>query len=341
VRAEAIDAASSSLAVFAVGFPLRGYSMTLPNFLIIGAAKSGSTWLAHMLRKHPDIYLPPAEAVEIWYFDRESRLKKGLRWYEQHFAAADGKRAIGEKTPTYYWIHNAPPRYDLFFRGRRSADRHLPDVHRRIHQTLPHVRLIAVLRNPVERAISEINQFIRDRRLSLGMSLDDYLMGKGRDLISESGVMERGRYYDHLKAYQECFEPGQMLVLIYEEDVVQRPEVGLRKACEFLAVDSSFEFSGMREKVGGAPPRSALRITLGYYLPFLRSIARQVRPVRRLMQRADALLLPAWKARPSDAVVRALHRLYAEDNERLFQLLKRGLPSAWRLDSVMRTDAQR
>ena len=189
-----------------------------------------------------------------------------------------------------------------------------------------------MLRDPVTRAISELNQFIRDRRLSLRMSLDDYLIGKGRDLIGESGVIERGKYYDQLRAYQEYFDPAQMLVLIYEEDVVHHPEAGLRKVCEFLGVDSSFEFLGMRERVGGAPPRSVLRINLGYYLPFLRTIARHVRPVRRLMRRADGLL-PAWKARPSDAVVRELYRLYAEDNQRLFRLLQRRPPAAWQLDS--------
>ena len=72
----------------------------LPNLLIIGAQKCGTTWLARMLGQHPDVFMAEEE---IHFFDRAHNFARGTAWYESHFAAAAGQSAVGEKTPDYLW----------------------------------------------------------------------------------------------------------------------------------------------------------------------------------------------------------------------------------------------
>src|SRR5262249_40448697 len=77
-------------------------SMASPNFIIIGAQKSGTTWLARHLRNHPEVFLVRGE---IHFFDKDFNFARGRDWYESQFAAATTHRAIGEKTPEYLWAN--------------------------------------------------------------------------------------------------------------------------------------------------------------------------------------------------------------------------------------------
>jgi hypothetical protein len=76
----------------------------LPNFLVIGAAKSGTTSLAHYLRSHPQVYLAD---FELLYFTAERRWRLGQAWYQAQFKRAKDEIAVGEKSPSYQgetWI---------------------------------------------------------------------------------------------------------------------------------------------------------------------------------------------------------------------------------------------
>ncbi|MGH7629885.1 MAG: sulfotransferase family protein, partial [Gemmatimonadales bacterium] len=177
--------------------------MALPNFLIIiGAQKAGTTWLAYQLRQHPDVFMP---SREVHFFDSAGNFEKGLAWYEGHFEDARGKRVIGEKTPEYCWV------------GGRGPG-HLPEVHRNIHAALPEVRLIMILRNPVDRAVSHLTHLIRAGQVGPLERVDDLLVGRRRQLVTDIGVIDRGRYVYQIAAFRELFDPRQLLVLVYEED---------------------------------------------------------------------------------------------------------------------------
>src|SRR4051812_23905676 len=113
-------------------------SPPLPNFLVIGVEKGGTTWLHAQLKKHPQIFLP--DTKEIHFFNKYSSnlierdyFKLGIGWYLDFFKPYNGQRAIGEVTPMYICDSEAPLR---------------------IQKTLLSVRLIAILRNPVDRAYS-------------------------------------------------------------------------------------------------------------------------------------------------------------------------------------------
>lgn len=278
--------------------------MPVPNFLIIGAQKSGTTWLAGNLEQHPEVFMP---AHEIHYFDKDYNFTKGMSWYEKHFAAVKNQKAIGEKTPDYLWANG------------RGVEGHLPDVHRNIYSALPDVKLIAVLRNPVNRAVSAVNHIINSARISPLHDIDDLLVGDKQHLVQGHGIIDCGRYCRQIRAYLELFDRDQLLILIFEEEVVQDPDSALRKVCEFLEIDPSFEFQDKkrRRNVGS----SKMALVVGYYLPFLR-------PFFRLLGH----YLPATKNRPSEPTIRELYRMYQEENEKLFDLLGRRIVS-WEIDA--------
>ena len=109
------------------------HTQKLPNFLCIGAERSGTTWLYEVLKIHPEVYLYPY-IKEINFFSEH--YQKGLNWYKQFFNGSrkSSYKAIGDISPQYF---------------------HEKEAASRIAQDLPNIRLILFLRNPVNRAFSE------------------------------------------------------------------------------------------------------------------------------------------------------------------------------------------
>ena len=284
--------------------------MTLPNFLIIGAQKAGTSWLGRQLDQHPEIFCYPKE---IHFFDKDYNYARGLGWYEEHFRAARPYKAIGEKTPDYLWANG------------QGCEGHLPEVHNNVHVSVATAKLIVILRNPVDRAISAVRHIIRSGRVSPFQRIDDLLAGDKQELLTGHGVIEYGHYAEQLEAYYELFSPNQFLILIFEEDIVNQPAHGLRKVCEFLEVDPGYAFSGLTERVNEG--RFSLPgAVVNYYLPMLRRVG-------NLLNRHLPPYRPDW-LRPSQATVEKFYRHYAPHNERLFALLGRDIP-AWRQSQII------
>lgn len=221
------------------------------DFLIIGAQKAGTTWLRDMLRQHPEIHMP---AREIHFFNKEENLDRGLGWYEDHFEEGRPDQLCGEKTPNYLWV-NCP---------ERGTD--VPGSHERIARCLPHARLIAILRDPVERAISAYNHHLRRARFPPHATMAEAVLGRYRDIAERHGVLSMGRYHLQLASYLEVVDANRILVLEFEEDVKERPGDGLQKVCAFLGVDSTFEFEN-RTEPKNVREETALEVWARYWLP--------------------------------------------------------------------------
>lgn len=272
----------------------------LPDFLILGAQKSGTSWLAEMLGQHPEVCMAPRE---IHFFDKGQAFAKGTAWYEEHFQHCIGAKRVGEKTPDYF----AP---DLAL-----AEDHQPGIHHRIKAVLPDARFVLVLRDPVDRAVSAAQHVVRTGRASPLRSLDSLLVGRGRRWTDPHGVIEYGFYMRHLEAFLQLYPRDRFLVLVYEEDVARKPAEALRRTCEFLDVDSGFIFQGMDKRVN--PMRgSRAGLAVAYHTPF--------KGVGRWLDRR----LDADKRKPSPETVARLQEIYAPENERLFEFLGRRIP-AW------------
>ena len=111
-------------------------------------------------------------------------------------------------------------------------------MHERVHDLLPDARLLVVLRDPVTRAVSAVQHIVRSGRVSPLHSIDDLLVGPKAHLVEGHGVLSYGDYAEQLEQWLELYPPEQLVVLIYEEDVVENPERGLARACAHLGVDA-------------------------------------------------------------------------------------------------------
>lgn len=216
--------------------------MTLPNFLIIGTGRSGTTSLYHYLRQHPQVFMSRIKETNFFAFEGNPDPQlfpiQSLRAYEALFSAATGHRAIGEASP-------------LYFVRPTAADR--------IKQQIPHARLILIVRNPAERAYACHLDAVRrgTERRSLAEALHAYRNG-GRDGSS----FDDGFYSGNLRRYLDRFGRDQLAVHLYE-DFASAPGATVRRIFRFLDVDDGFvPDTSMRHNPSGLPRRKMLELVV-------------------------------------------------------------------------------
>lgn len=214
-------------------------STKLPNFLIIGAAKSGTSSLWDYLRQHPDIYMPINKEPNFFAFqgktpdfhgpDDDARIFAKLYQYSitefedyaDLFKDAAQESAIGEASVRY-----------LYF----------PDSASRIQQYLPNVKLIVMLRNPIERLYSHYCMNVGMyglEPLSLRQALTEETNRKNARWGWDWHYVSIGRYYEQLKRYYTRFPANQIRVFLYE-DFCQNTLTVVKEIYDYLGVNSSF-----------------------------------------------------------------------------------------------------
>ncbi|NET33508.1 MAG: sulfotransferase [Cyanothece sp. SIO1E1] len=207
--------------------------MKLPNFLIIGVEKSGTTSIYNYLKQHPQIYMSPVKETNFleknWEeIDAEIRAKINLERvrsgrkeridtfdkYCQLFEAATDEIALGEVSPNY------------LFHYQSSSERILKYV--------PHAKLIAMLRNPVERAYSDYLMHVRDV-IGTTRSLSEQLQYRS----NSSFTLRKGLYSEPLEYFFAKFNRDQIKIYLYE-DFCQDPIGIMQDMYRFIGVDDAF-----------------------------------------------------------------------------------------------------
>jgi hypothetical protein len=187
----------------------------IPNFLIIGAAKSGTSSLYGLLRQHPQVFM--SKKKEINFFGSDNNFQKGWDWYESFFAGSESALAIGEATPAY------------------TSRTENPKVVKRIADSLPGIKMIYIVRHPIRRIESFWRfRFIKAPDLSINQMV--------REESLKPWHIDRSRYWFQLSAYREYFRDDQILVLFFE-DFKADPVRTLRQCFEFIGVDPTIEIS--------------------------------------------------------------------------------------------------
>lgn len=231
---------SNRLRIRQLALPYRlasARSRRLPDFLILGAQRSGTSSLHAYLAQHPEII--SGLGKEIHFFDGGlnpdvDNYELGLDWYRAHFPRARERTRTFEASPLYLFNPLAPSR---------------------IRALLPNVRMIVLLRNPVERAISHYyfqkskgrepldmrEAFSEEEsRLRRSWLQRDY---KHKEFVIHS-YKARGLYVQQLERYFACFDRQQLLV-ISSERLLADPARQLRRIYEFIEVDPSFTNSDL------------------------------------------------------------------------------------------------
>lgn len=227
----------------------------MPDFLIIGAQRSGTTSLYRYLTQHPEVL--PALEKETHFFDLQHH--RGLGWYASRFcpAALRGRQFITGEASPYYLFH--------------------PRVPALVRAVLPDVRLIAILRDPAERAISHHAHVVRQglETLPLAEALArecERLAGEHERLLADAGYHSsshqhhsyraRGRYAEQLLRWLALF-PTEQLCVLWFEDLVAQPAQVLATVCAFLSLrDHRFDTSTRHNDAPRAPADPALRRAL-------------------------------------------------------------------------------
>lgn len=299
--------------------------MTLPNFLIIGAAKSGTTSLYRYLQQHPQIYMnvkEPSffalEGQEVRYAgpgDQDGFVRKvviTLDDYEALFQGVTDEVAYGEASVLYLYS---------------------PEAAKRIQHYIPGVKLIAILRNPVDRAFSSYLHLRRDGRepitnFSQALLAEDERIA--RNWQHQWHYTQLGYYYIQLKRYFDLFPSEQIAIYTYEE-FKSSPAKMLQAIFQFIGVNSDFMPDiSMKYNVSGAPKSSALQ----EFLTKPNIIRNALRPfIPQEVRHRFGTKIRAWnvttdKPELSFETRKYLLNLYKKDILQLESLIKRDL-SHW------------
>lgn len=238
--------------------------MTLPNFLILGAGKAGTTSLHYYLQQHPQIYMCPQKETCFFAYEGKTVRFEGpgdrelinrqaitrLDTYQQLFAGVTEETAIGEACPLYL--------YDASLAAER------------IHHYIPHAKLIAILRNPVDRAFSSYLMQVREGREPLDFAA---AIAAEEARIQQNWSWGRytqvGFYGKQLRHYFERFPASQIQIYLYE-DLQQTPQKMLQDIFTFLDVDATFQPDmTLRHNISGLPQNSTLHHALSTLHAFL------------------------------------------------------------------------
>ncbi|MBA3806810.1 MAG: sulfotransferase [Solirubrobacterales bacterium] len=227
------------------------------DFIIIGAQKAGTTSLFEYLRNHPDLQLP--DGKEAPFFSHASAYERGWEDYIlKTFALTESDARWGTATPQYMvgglWEQPNPA-------GENGYDERT--VPRRIYEQLPQVRLIAILRDPAERARSHHRMSVMNdiEQRPFAQAIDDLLRPEAlaearREPREITGYVTWGEYGRILTGYLDVFPRDQILVL-FTDELEREPERLLRRIYEFLGVRADFMPAnvGERYRVGGSDRR--------------------------------------------------------------------------------------
>ncbi len=275
--------------------------MSLPNFICLGASKSGTTTLCDILRQHPEIYIPSFK--EPHFFDIPENYKNGIDWYKKNYYRNALAKVIADFTPSYFFDKEAPKRIFESLGGK--------------------VKFVVILRNPVDRAYSHYLHSKRDdhedlefkeaiqhesSRLKQYEESGDYLSYLRQSYVSQ------GLYYDMLARYLEYFSLDNFLFIQFEEEFIKHREETIIKILNFLEIKNFNLKTDIKSNPASKEKSKTLKRIMkktGWWRKILKFLVpsiqlRQI--IRNKIQRANIIEIKAGKL--SDDLKKEIYRNY-------------------------------
>lgn len=289
------------------------------DFFVIGAMKAGTTSLHYYLKEHPGLFLPIEK--EVPFFAMDELYERGMDWYlDEFFAKAGAKQLIGTVSPPY--MLNA-------------------EVPERIYKALPHVKLIALLRDPICRAKSQYKMLVR-------------AFGERRsfaEAISVGGqYVTAGEYGKILDQYLKFF-PREQLLVLFTEDLEVDPAAVLSRIYSFLGIDGRFVSASLERH--NTSTGSRRRPFARFAANFVHTYSRPLHPfIRKLVPERYTRRFGKWSilyrsnvkdpATISVALTKEQERIlahrYLEDLDKLEVIVKQPIPWRKHLETLARDD---
>lgn len=194
--------------------------MRLPDFLIVGAAKSGTTTLYEYLCRHPDIFMSTPKEPE--FFARDENYARGIEWYSSLFNSAQPQQICGEAST----IYTRSPQF--------------PHTAARIARHIPHAKLIYIMRHPVDRAYSHYVQCIKTaqnkrEQLEVRETFEDWIQ-------RDTTFIDSSKYLWQIERYLPFF-PRESFLFLTLEDLIENRSATLMRVFQFLGVNATRDSS--------------------------------------------------------------------------------------------------
>jgi hypothetical protein len=262
------------------------------DFMIIGAPKAGTTSLFEYLKTHPEVHLPSWKETN---FFLDPRYQRGVEWYlDWVLGEAKAGEVCGEASVRYMagtpWLvsDEEAERAEIPAEYADAPERVVPT---RIRGALPDVKIIALLRDPIKRCVSEYGMAVlRDiEHRSLDEAIRTLLqpdqLEKARAYFTDTTCyIAQSEYGRVLKPFFEAFPEDQLLVL-FTDELAKNPQGVVQKVCKFLGVDDEF-----------VPPNLGVRYLKGATRPRVRFL--DIPRLSRVL-RGNERLRAAWRRLPS------------------------------------------
>lgn len=244
-----------------------------PNFLCVGVQKAGTTTLHDILKQHPDIYLPKLK--EAHFFDWPERYKKGIQWWlGAFFGDYCDEKIMGVITPEYLYYEEVPEK---------------------IYQDLGgDIKIIIILRNPVDRAYS--HYLMSKRRSYETLSFEDAILAEPERIRqgdferNHFSYIDRGRYAAQLKRYYALFKHENIKVLIFERDIKNNIDETIEEIEAFLGVEQLLLNTKFESNIAREPKNEALNQVL-HSRSLIRKIIGKLIPFRNAKRKIKQLLI--------------------------------------------------
>jgi len=204
--------------------------MSLPNFMCIGAAKSGTTTLYDILKKHPEIFIPAFK--EPHFFDIPENYNNGIEWYEKNYFRNINKKIIADFTPSYFFEKQAPERI--------------------FNDLGKDIKFVILLRHPVDRAYSHYLHSVRDKNEDIGFEeamrkednrIDKFI--KNKDYLSylRNSYYHQGLYGEMIERYLQYFSLDNFLFIHFENEfIIDRKNV-IDKLLIFIGLETEINLN--------------------------------------------------------------------------------------------------
>jgi hypothetical protein len=276
--------------------------MPVPSFVVAGTQKAATTWLYECMNEHPNVYVPTTKELHFFCEQRlcdKSRSGLGMDWYLNQFNCEQPYQATGEFSIDYMYY---------------------PDIASKLQTINPSMKVIFILRDPVDRAYSAYWMRRRNRRDCPPFS---------HYVHEDSEYVSRGFYCRQIERYRAFFPDDQLKILVYE-DIAKDPYAFLSNVFRFIGVDPDFRPPSGAQLIAETKQISPLVSML-----FYRHASRLLRFPPALWTWRAVKRLTGIKRQHSDSKAtskylpipegdrRRLEVIYRDENELLFALLNR------------------
>ena len=287
--------------------------MSLPNFICLGAAKSGTTTLHDILRQHPEIYVPAFK--EPHFFDIPENYKNGIDWYQKNYFKNANKKVIAEFTPSYFFDKEVPER---IFNNLGSE-----------------VKFVVLLRHPVDRAYSHYLHSKRDEheeldfveslnqeedRLSRFIENKDYLSYLRNSYISQ------GLYGDMVERYLKYFKLENFMFIHFEKEFLLKRDKTIQRVLGFLDIDPQIKLqTDLRSNPSSIEKSKTLKRIMkkkGWWRTIIKWLLPSIQLRQIIRNRVQRLNIKEYKAEKiSEELKSKLFSSYFRDNIDKFERL--------------------